>query len=241
MIKIAVCDDEEYFREQIKEFLVEYMENMAVPFEIDVFSSGKKLADIGTKLLGYKIIFLDINMNDIDGIETAKIVRKYNQDSYLVFVTAYMDYTLEGYKVEAFRYILKKEDYFKEPLEECMNAIFEKMHYAVAKIKFKFNEGEHEIFLARLIYVESRLHKLEFHVMEEKEKIFSLYGKLNEIDKLLEKQSFIRIHQSFLINMKYIRRIERYKVILDNNLEFAISRARYNFVKDSYITFRGEM
>lgn len=241
MIKIAICDDEKYFREQIKQFVEEYMDSMEVPYEIDTFTSGKEFVSIGSGILNYEIVFLDINMDEIDGIETAKIVRKYSQDIYLVFVTAYMDYTLEGYKVEAFRYVLKKEGCLNPSIDECMSAIWKKMNNTVTKMKFKFNEGEREIALDKLLYVESRLHKLEFHVMEKEEKIYSIYEKLNEIDKKLQKQSFLRIHQSFLINMKYIRSIEKYKVILDNQLEFPIPRVRYPAVMEAYITFKGEM
>lgn len=241
MLNIAICDDEEYFRELIRTCVCNYMDDRDIPFKIDLFDSGKSFLALGFHILKYHIVFLDINMNGIDGIETAKLMRKVSNQIYLVFVTAYMDYTLEGYKVDAVRYLLKRRSNLQEPIDECMNAIFEKMNMTVSKIKFKFQEGEREISTVRLLYVESRLHKLEFHMMEDEEQVYTLYEKLNAIEKQLEGHSFIRVHQSYLINMKYIQSIKRYKVILNQGLEFPIPRIRYRDVFDAYMLFKGEL
>ncbi len=241
MLNIAICDDEEYFRERIRACVAAYMNERAVTFEIDLFDSGKSFLSMGSDLLKYRIVFLDINMDGMDGIETAKLMRKISRQIYLVFVTAYMDYTLEGYKVDAVRYLLKTQNRLQELIDECMDAIFEKMDNAEIKVKYKFNEGERELSTERLIYIESRLHKLEFHVMEDREQTYTLYEKLDVIEQKLKNSHFIRIHQSYLINMKYIMSIWRYKAVLDNGTEFPIPRARYQSVRDAYMIYKGEV
>ena len=94
MLKIAICDDEKYFVQKIKNILIEYLENRKIQYEIDTFYSGIELVDMGIEIVKYQIVFLDINMKQLNGMETAEMIRKYSQDIYLVFVTAYVDYSL---------------------------------------------------------------------------------------------------------------------------------------------------
>lgn len=168
MLRIAICDDEKLFRENIKKYVLKYLSEKDISSEIDMFNSGKELLGLGTDLLGYNIIFLDINMDEIDGIMTAHKIREYSMDIYIVFVTAYVNYSLEGYKVDATRYLLKNTINFDESIYECMDAILHKMNYIVLKKYFKFNECEKNVQVDRILYIESRLHKLEFHIMEDK-------------------------------------------------------------------------
>ena len=93
----------------------------------------------------------------------------------------------------------------------------------------------------RLIYIESKLHKLQFYIMEDKIKIYNLYGTLNELENELKDFHFIRIHQSYLTNLKYIRSVKCYKVLLCNNQELLIPKARYKNVKDAFISYKGEL
>lgn len=81
-----------------------------------------------------------------------------------------------------------------------MDAIIDKMNYSVIKRKFDFKEGRKEIVLDRLLYIESNLHRLEFHVMEDDEKVYTMYEILNVMDDMLSENGFIRTHQSYLVN-----------------------------------------
>lgn len=241
MLRIAICDDEQIFREKVKEYVEQYLIERDMSYELDEFSSGKEFLGLGTERLRYSIVFLDINMDEIDGIMTAKKIREYSSEVYIVFVTAYIDYSLEGYKVDAARYLLKGCDNFDESIYECMDTILDKMNYTVAKKVFKFNEGEKEISLERILYIESRLHKLEFHVMEEKMTFYSLYGTLNDLEKDMEGLNFLRVHQSFLVNLKHVKQVTNYKVVLSNNEELTIPKSRYKDVKNAFIAYKGEL
>ena len=170
-----------------------------------------------------------------------KKIREYSSEIYIVFVTAYINYSLEGYKVEAIRYLLKNNTNLEASISECMDAILHKMNLVVKKKKFKFNEGEKEINIDNILYIESKLHKLQFYIMEDKIKIYNLYGTLNELENELKDFHFIRIHQSYLTNLKYIRSVKCYKVLLCNNQELLIPKARYKNVKDAFISYKGEL
>lgn len=198
---------------------------------------------MGAAVTKYTVVFLDINMGGMDGVATAKKIRSVSKEIFIVFVTAYFDYTLEGYKVDAIRYLIKDSNHnnFQNTVNECMNSIIEKMNYVIVKKKFGFREGIKEISLERIIYIESKLHKLFFHVMEEELKVYTLYDTLDEVEKKLEGNTFIRIHQSYLVNLKYIKNISRYKAILYDKTELIIPKARYMRIKEAFIAYQGEV
>lgn len=241
MIRIAICDDEKTFRDSIKRYVENYLCEKEISYEIDTFISGKEFLELGIEMIRYNIIFLDIKMDEIDGIVTAKRIRENSSEAYIVFVTAYIDYSLEGYKVNAERYLLKNNVNFDDSIYECMDTILHKMNNVVSKKYFKFNEGEKEIPIDRILYIESKLHKLEFHIMAEQVVIYTLYGTLNNLEEEMSNFPFLRIHQSFLVNMKHIKCVACYKAILSNHQEIPIPKVRYRDVKDTFIAFKGEM
>ena len=204
---------------------MKYMDENGCPCEIDEFESGNEFINLGINMTKYDIVFLDINMDEMDGIETAQEIRKVSNDIFIVFVTAFINYAVEGYSVNAIRYILKNNENFAELIFECIDAISKKMNYSVKKKEFKFNEGVKNISLELLLYIESKLHKLNFHIMEDKLNTYSLYGKLDEFEKELEDKAFLRIHR-YLINMKHIVSIYRYKAVLNNGIKLKISKDR---------------
>ena len=161
-------------------------------YEIDEFESGNEFINLGINMTKYDIVFLDINMDEMDGIETAQEIRKVSNDIFIVFVTAFINYAVEGYSVNAIRYILKNNENFSELIFECIDAISKKMNDSVKKKEFKFSEGVKNISLELLLYIESKLHKLNLHSMEDKINKYSLYGKLDEVEKELEDKAFLQ-------------------------------------------------
>ncbi|MCM1500469.1 MAG: LytTR family DNA-binding domain-containing protein [Clostridium sp.] len=241
MLKIAICDDEKYFRNELKEILENYLKDNGIRFEIDTFSSGKEFIELGIGMIKYEVVFLDINMDELDGLMTAKKIRENSKDIFVVFVTAFVNYTIEGYKVDAVRYILKSNHMLKESVYECMEAIQEKMNYTVTWKEFDFNEGHKKVSLEHLLYIESKLHKLDFYIMEDKLVKYSLYSTLDEVDAALAGNDFLRIHQSYLVNMKYIKHLRRYVVLLNNGIELSVPRARFKDVQEAITAYKGEV
>lgn len=241
MIKIAICDDEKPFLQIMEDYLKLYLSKKSIDYKIDVFSSGWKLIGLGQDITSYTIVFLDINMKEVDGIKTARAIRKNSDDIFIVFVTAFIDFSLEGYKVGALRYLLKTSDNFEDSVSECMDAIMDRMDYDTPHKKFHFREASKDIALTQIIYIESRLHILEFHIMEDSVRTFTMYDTLNNIEQKLDSGQFLRIHQSYLINMKYIKSIRNKMVVLDSGEEFTISKARYRDARARFTVYKGEI
>ena len=239
MLNIAICDDEKYFRNEIRGILEKYLSAEGIVCSIDDFASGEELTDLGIEVQKYDIVFLDINMDQMDGIDVARRIREKSKDIFIVFVTAYIDYTIEGYKVDAFRYILKNNNMLEGSIEECLDSIRERMAYEVEQREFEFSEGRRTVSLERILFVESNLHRLIFHIMEDSLKQYTVYKTLDDMEKEFEGKGFIRIHQSYLVNVQHVNSISRYYLILDNGTRLSIPRARYNEVQKLIAEYKG--
>lgn len=241
-MKIAICDDEKEFRDLIRVYIEDYLDTKEILYTIDTFDSGEMFLCEGESIPENSIIFLDINMEGMDGITTAKKIRERGINSYIVFVTAYIDYSLEGYKVGAVRYLLKNGYNLQAAMEECLDAILEKKRENNARKKFPFKEGQTEVLFAQILYVESKLHRLEFHILEnEKIRIYTMYGTMNELEEELELYHFVRVHQSYLVNLQYIRQVARYKVTLYDDETLSIPKVRYKEVQAVFVAYKGEI
>lgn len=245
MFHIAICDDEEYFRLREKRLIGQYMKKRGYSCQIDLHASGKELLNCVDGNLPYDVIFLDISMEEMDGLETAEKIRRLSAEVYIVFVTAYITYALDGYKVGAVRYLLKEDGSLENSLKECLDTITDRMNEEGAVCEFEFQNGKKRVLADAILYVESRLHKVIFFIMENEVKAYSRYDRLDEVEKKLQQygfsHNFCRVHQSFLVNMKYAKDVERYKVTLENGTEISISKKYYKDVEKEYIRRQGEI
>jgi len=239
MFKIAICDNDLSFSNKVINIICRHMSIIGVLHEIDVYNSVEDLLELGIEVLKYNVVFIDINVINFNCIKTAKKIKDLNKDIFIAILSAYDEYALEGYKADAIRYILKRDN-IKEAINECLNAIYEKMIYKIVSKTFNFVEGKKKVTLERLLFIESSLHKLTFYIMEDRINEYTLYETLNRIECNLEATSFIRIHQSFLVNMRHIRKIDRYSVMLSNGLELIIAKARYKYVEEAFTTYKEE-
>lgn len=239
MLKIAVCDDEKYYRKKITELLKEELEKRELrDYEIEEYKAGTELLS-ESRILIYDIIFLDINMPEVNGMEIAEQIRKVRPRVVLVFVTAFVDYALEGYKTEAIRFLLK--DMLEHSFPECIEAIIRKLSLQAYKIKCNSREGEKEIPIDRICYIESMAHKLLFHITDIEVQQYSVYDKLDHIEELLVGYGFLRIHKSYLVNIKYVDEVVCYTVRLKNGKQLPIPREKYQQVKVRYYEMMGDM
>lgn len=190
MLRIAICDDKDTVRQTVKESVEKYLSETNLLYEIDTFASCEELLELGIEVICYSIIFLDINKRHF---VTAQKLREYSCEVQIVFLAEDTAYSLEGYKVGAVRYLLK-DDVLEASVYECMDAVFDKMNNGVTRKVFKFNECEKKVSLDRILYIESRLHVLEFHIMEDRLVTYTLYGTLKELEKEMCDFHFLRIH-----------------------------------------------
>lgn len=241
MYHIAICDDEEYFRLREKKLIEKYMEERGGACSIDLYASGAEMLSASDAGQQYDMIFLDVNMEEMDGMETAERIRALSDDVYIVFVTAYISYAPQGYKVGAVRYLLKEDAGLERALNECLDTILEKMGYRNMMYELDFQNGRKKIPTDSILYVESRLHKVIFFVREDGIKEYSRYDRLDVVERKLRQYGFCRVHQSFLVNMKYAKNVVRYTLSLAGGAEINISKRYYKNVEAEYIRRQGDI
>ncbi len=226
MLKIAICDDELISANEVNALIKRVFKSFNVEIDSSIFSLPRELVK-SAQQVDYDIIFLDIDLKTDNGISVATELRLKNYSGIIIFVTSHSEFSPEGYKVDAFRYILKQN--LENEIKECVNALLKK----IGLIRIKIDNLD--LNLNEIVYIESYNHKLTFHLSDGTKEI--CWNKLNTIEEIANSEQLIRVHQSYMINMKYFKDIVRYKVILIDGIEIPIPRKRYEVVKNQ-ITIR---
>ncbi|RGY97394.1 LytTR family DNA-binding domain-containing protein [Clostridium sp. AM58-1XD] len=237
MLNILICDDEKPFLDRLANKITVYLKNREIPFQMAAFSSGEELLK-HSEDRPFDIAFLDISMNAISGMDAAECLRDRNQKICIVFVTGYMDYVLEGYKVGALRYLVK--DSLEISFEECMEAVLKKFHIDTDEICLEFTDRKRYLKADEICLVESRGHKLLFLAVDGKHVIGTMNRKLTDVEGLLGGHGFLRVHQSYMVNMKYIVNIASYRLELEPDIILHVPRNRYPYVKREYAIYKGD-
>lgn len=238
MIKIAVCDDEKIYSDRICKCISKELANHDISdYDITVYNSGMEFAAEEDNLLEYHMIFLDINMPNVNGFELAKNIKDRNSNIYIIFVTSFLNYAIQGYRFDALRFILKSD--IDNLMPECIETVVRLMRIDYHEVEYDFVEGKQEIITNQLMFIENIKHKLIFN-FSDNEKNLSLYKKLDEIEKDLEGYGFLRIHKSYLVNVVYIKKLINYGVVLRGGRQLPIPREKIKQVREKYFEMRGD-
>lgn len=233
-MNIIICDDDEHFLFFLKQKLQNYLKINEISFKIEQFKSGKEL--LKYNITQMDLIFLDIRMKELDGIQVAQILRRRNPEFILIFISSYIEYAPLGYEIKAFRYILK--DQIDTLFDVTMDSILREMGYFRTEVTLDFSFGAETFFTDNLIYIESDLHVTYFHFHS---KTRHLYSTLDSIQKILPNEEFVRIHKSYLVNIRYLVDVRNYTAYLDNGEELPISQKRFSEIKRKLFIYRGKL
>lgn len=227
LIKIAICEDEEEQQELLRAYIDQIFEGLSVKYKLELFNSGEELLENYPK--DTDILLLDIQMGQINGMDTARKIRKLHDKVEIIFITSLIEYVLEGYEVRAYRYLIKpvKYDDLKNNIINCIKEIDIKNKYILIKeegnrIKLDINE---------ISYIEVQKEDITIHTPNQ---IYEIKGTMNNIEKEINCCRFFRCHKSYLVNLDYIKSIKQYVAILENKEEVPISRYRFKETKDKF-------
>ena len=199
MVRIVLCDDDQELLQSLKSTVEVVLELNGISCEITTFTSGELLMQDFQQFY-YDIIFLDVEMGELNGIDTAKMIRSKDKQCIIIFVTAYTDFVFQGYEVRALNYILKpyKTEKIRNVLEEAIQecTVKSQLYYMIESkgIRQKISFDEIKYFKSdkrKIIIATTNNYKYEF------------YGKINDVERELPNY-FIRIHQRYLVNMNNI-------------------------------------
>ena len=232
-MKIMICDDNAAFCDLFSRMLEEQFTARDWPCDYGVLTSGAAL--LSADMTDVAVVFLDIDMPGVDGMETARRLREKSKDLLIVFVTAFPQYALEGYNVEALRYLLK--DDLAGQLVPCVDAILEKLSDHRKYIKVQTPDRFLTVSLEDIVYYEGTVSRRVLLHVREGEPIECM-GRIGDYEARLACDDFLRIQRSFLVNMQYIEDIRNYWATLTGGETLAVSRKDYSAITRKYVTWK---
>ena len=232
-MNIAICDDEKGACLVIEE-LVRKADSDA---EISVFTNPDELLNAEDL---FDLVFLDIQMEEMTGIDAAKRLRTRETQPEIVFISAVQEYVFDAFDVEAFHYLIKPVDpakfakvydRVKMRIADKKKILLETEEAAILSVKSKTRQ--YSLKMTDVLYVENQLKKLLIHTKEE---TIDLYGAMKDIEAQTG-DGFFRCHRGYLVNLGHIKSYSKDEILLDNGERIMIAKERYpEFIK-AYMHF----
>lgn len=229
-MNIAICEDNIEIIGLLEKIVFECFGNNTVLFTCDSFMSGEELLEnIEQSQIAYQIYILDIEMRKINGLDVAAFIRKTDQKALIVFVTNHSELMQEAFEVMAFHYLIKPIDELKtkQVILRAIEAVKIKkntFHYAVRKKIFT-------LYFDQIEYFESNKRKIIIHTATEE---YEYYGTIRDISKQLDPRTFVQIHNSYIVNMDYIKFVDALNVILISDIKITITKKYYKEFNTKY-------
>lgn len=234
MIRIAIVEDEPTERDRIKVYLEEIAQEDQTQFDIEQYSSGMAFVMRGMK--DYDLVLMDIDMPNLNGIETAKALRKVDQSATLIFVTNMAQYAISGYEVNAVDFILKPVNRYSFAIK-IKRAISRTAKKNDNAIQIKMDGTIFLVHMYQIMYLEVDGHYVIFHTTQGD---YKEYTTLKLAQKRINSSHFVQCNQSFLINMKYIESVSRESVTVGGTIIYISRKMKTEFM-NAVLDFLGGM
>ena len=216
-MRIAVCDDDETAVSFLRELIESYPKQK---LSADGYSSGEDLLRTGNI---YDLIFLDIDMKGIDGIETARRIRIHDRKVKIVYVTSYKEYAGKAFSVHAFGYLLKpvKQEKIWKQIEDAL-LWQEEEAPEVKQVEFTAVEGLVRLPVDMIYYFEYQNRRI---YMKAKDTTYEMRGRISDIAGRMEEYGFSVPHKSFVVNLYHVKNIKGYEILMMNGEWIPLSQA----------------
>lgn len=220
MFYITLCDDSQ----QDINVLTDYLCALPSGYKCEAvpFKSGVDLVEVYRKGRRFHLVILDMMMSPMDGIETAMNIRRYDTEVPILIVTATPEYAIDGYKVNASRYILKpveKSGFLREVQGLLDRGDKNKCRY----YSFTCDSGVVKLELEDISYFESDMRTITVHTNHES---YAFTGRIKELEEQLRQQSFVRVHKSYIVNLKSVHRIFKDTITMSDGGVVPLSKNR---------------
>ncbi len=232
MYKIAVCDDNPADADYVADIIRRWAQARAVLMEIERFPSAEAFWFQYEENRCYDILFLDIEMEPegMNGIELAAKLRKNDSSIQLVFVTGYMEYIADGYDVEALHYLLKPVT--EEKLGSVLARALERVKAREKELFLQTTDGSVRVLNSEIRYLEVQRNYVTIHAAEE----YTVKRTLGDLEKELD-ESFFRTGRSFIVNLRFVRKITKTQVFLKDGAQVPLSRGLYEGINRAMIQY----
>ena len=217
MIQIAIVEDDAAARVRIRECLDYVAAENQIVFDIHEYCSG--FSFIGQYVPGFDIVFMDIEMPGMNGMDAARALRKMDSNVVLIFVTNMAQYAISGYEVDALDFVLKPVNKYSFALK-VKRAIARTTKRTDDYVQIKTDGGFHRVRITAIKYLEIDGHYVIYHTTDGN---FTEYGTLKDAERKVNRSHFVRCNRSFLVNLRHVKSVNKDSVYVDGD-ELIISR-----------------
>lgn len=232
-MNIAIVEDNEANRLTLQRYLMDYAKDNQLTLHIDCYPDGIDILDRFKS--NYDVIYLDVEMAQIDGMTTAQKIREVDEEVLIVFVTNFVQWAIQGYSVNATDFLLKPLTYFNfcEHFKKILKNLDNRVEQSII---VKSNSSIKKINLNDLEFIESEGHYLHFHM---KETDFTMLESMKNMEKKLAQYDFFRCNNYYLVNLKYVKSVEKNFVMIGKS-QLQISRPRKKQFMEALTRYIGE-
>lgn len=226
MYAIAVCDDEKSLSAEVKRLINEWNPEI----EVDCCTSGEELL---RNYRPYQAIFLDIDMNGMDGIETGKRIRRMDRETKIIYLTAYRDYVAGAFEVHAFQYLLKPVS--KKGLWKVLEEVFRYVNNPQRKTVLDFQTVDGLVCLAAedIYFFEYVNRRIRIVAGEE----YFMVGRIGKVYERMKGLGFSMPHQSFAVNMLHVKNVRNQQIYMDNGMAVPLSQKKMKSWKEELTAY----
>lgn len=235
MFQAAICEDERDIARYIEKTLVEKFKQRHMDVAFDVFDNGNKLCSMIEDHYHYDVIFMDIEMPEIDGISICKKIREITKDILIVFISNKEDLVFSSFEVQPFRFIRKS--HYDSLLDSLVNDLADELSKRTSSIIQIEEPGSKDLFsfdVSQISHVEAQGKNCIIYCGGKES---TLKIKLMELENLLSEYDFIKPHRSYLVNCKYISIIKKAEIELTDGNLIPISRGNVDSIKQQYLQY----
>jgi DNA-binding LytR/AlgR family response regulator len=232
LLNIAICDDDSSICDKVEDFIEKYGEISPHEFNVEIFYSGKKLCDFCKNDHEFDLIFLDIVMKDMDGINVGNLIRKEmkNKKVPIAYMSSLDQKASEFSKIQPFRFYKKPLSY--EDVTECLDSYLDERTDGEIYFEFVVEKQIYVVPISSIAYFSSSNKKVKIKTHDEEHEF---YGKLSDIQGMPFAKGFISIHKSIFVNVKQITKIHFDYVVLKTSEELKISRSHQKEVRSKLL------
>lgn len=240
MLRIAICDDDRKVIINISDMLSRFFAARNIELILSTFFQGVALAEATERGERFDIIFLDVLMPGINGIETAEEIRQYDENVKIIFLTSSAEFAVDSYAVRAWYYMLKpiREDSFFDIIGKAFVEIATRQEDSlILSIRGRLTR----ILLSELVYCEIINKTLFYHLMSGK--VLEIAGNMVELEqKLLHYPFFEKTHRSYIVNLRYIETFTIKEITMTTKEVLPLARGRFEDIRRAYLSlpFEGD-
>lgn len=241
MLRVLICDDDSEMLRKLKDEVENIFHSLETKVKIHVFSDASQISDQILSSCDIALLDIDFEHKSYNGMDVARRLRGVRKDAVIIFVTNFIEYAPEGYEVQAFRYILKKD--LETDLRGYILQALEHLQSTKETLKIQVNGEIIDLLLDNTLYFEVQQHNVTVYVQKDPSgkhiKAYSFYASLSELEQRLEPQGFLRIHKSYLVNMKHLMKFQCREAMLDNGTILRVGEKSYAEKKKQYLLWKG--